>query len=136
MQRIHYRSVISRRKKKSSSQGTFNSRPLQESRSPPSMMSSPRKDKKITPSVLPLQPKGPLSYVIGSYVTSLSNVLQSSGPDISSTSQQNFVIHSYFHCRVTQHFFDRGHASQRNEDPLEQGKGKRNSFHLPCFFIF
>ncbi|GBM39976.1 hypothetical protein AVEN_243394-1, partial [Araneus ventricosus] len=40
--------------------------------------------KKITPSVLPLQPKGPLSYVIGSYVTSLSNVLQSSGPDISS----------------------------------------------------
>ncbi|GBL80942.1 hypothetical protein AVEN_119409-1 [Araneus ventricosus] len=52
------------------------------------------------------------------------------------TSQQNFVIHSYFHCRVTQHFFDRGHASRRNNDPLEQGKGERNSFHLPCFFIF
>ncbi|GBM55002.1 hypothetical protein AVEN_238933-1 [Araneus ventricosus] len=84
MQRIHYRSVISRRKKKSSLLGTFNPRPLPESRSPPSMISSPRKKKKITPSVLPLQPKGPLSYVIGSYVTSLSNVLQSSGPDISS----------------------------------------------------
>ncbi|GBM58369.1 hypothetical protein AVEN_185480-1 [Araneus ventricosus] len=31
--------------------------------------------------------------------------------------------------------FHRGHASRRNEDPLEQGKGKRNTFHLPCFFI-
>ncbi|GBM51853.1 hypothetical protein AVEN_8714-1 [Araneus ventricosus] len=31
------------KEKKSSSQGTFNSRPLQESRSPPSMMSSTRK---------------------------------------------------------------------------------------------
>ncbi|GBO44795.1 hypothetical protein AVEN_52225-1 [Araneus ventricosus] len=82
MQRIHYRSVISRRKK-SSSLGTFNPRPLQESRSPPSMMSSPRK-KKNHP-VCPSPPtKSPLSYVIGSYVTSLSNVLQSSGPDISS----------------------------------------------------
>ncbi|GBM64121.1 hypothetical protein AVEN_159851-1 [Araneus ventricosus] len=50
-------------------------------RSPPSIMSStPKKH----PSVLLLQPKGPLSYVAGSYVTSLSNVLQSSGPDISS----------------------------------------------------
>ncbi|GBM26760.1 hypothetical protein AVEN_175910-1 [Araneus ventricosus] len=71
-------------KKKSSSQGTFNSRSLQESRLPPSMMSSTRKLKELPPSVLPLQPKGPLSYVTGSYVTSLSNVLQSSGPDISS----------------------------------------------------
>ncbi|GBM97436.1 hypothetical protein AVEN_247345-1 [Araneus ventricosus] len=44
----------------------------------------PPKKKRITPSVLPLQPKGPLSYVIGSYVTSLSNVLQSPGSDISS----------------------------------------------------
>ncbi|GBN14207.1 hypothetical protein AVEN_141644-1 [Araneus ventricosus] len=44
----------------------------------------PPKKKKIPPSVLPLQPKSPLFYVIGSYVTSLSNVLQSSGPDISS----------------------------------------------------
>ncbi|GBN74859.1 hypothetical protein AVEN_89251-1 [Araneus ventricosus] len=35
-------------------------------------------------SVLLLQPKSPLSYVTGSYVTSLSNALQSSGPDISS----------------------------------------------------
>ncbi|GBO19132.1 hypothetical protein AVEN_56082-1 [Araneus ventricosus] len=32
--------------KKSSSLGTFNPRPLQESRSPPSMMSSPRKKRK------------------------------------------------------------------------------------------
>ncbi|GBO11695.1 hypothetical protein AVEN_84375-1, partial [Araneus ventricosus] len=76
--------AASSRRKKTSSLGTFNPQPLQESRSPPSMMSSPRKEKRITPSVLPLQPKGPLSYVIGSYVTSLSNVLQSSGPDISS----------------------------------------------------
>ncbi|GBM83245.1 hypothetical protein AVEN_79338-1 [Araneus ventricosus] len=43
-----------------------------------------KKKKALTPSVLPLQPKRPLSYVTGSYVTSLSNVLQSSGPDISS----------------------------------------------------
>ncbi|GBO42909.1 hypothetical protein AVEN_267375-1 [Araneus ventricosus] len=33
--------------KKSSSLGTFNPRPLQESRSPPSMMSSPRKKKSL-----------------------------------------------------------------------------------------
>ncbi|GBN49819.1 hypothetical protein AVEN_123152-1 [Araneus ventricosus] len=46
-------------------------------------MSSPRKKKNH--SVYSSPPtKSPLSYVTGSYVTSLSNVLQSSGPDISS----------------------------------------------------
>ncbi|GBN11548.1 hypothetical protein AVEN_246246-1 [Araneus ventricosus] len=29
--------------------------------------------------------------------------------------------------------FTGGHASRRNEDPPEQGKKKRNTFHLPCF---
>ncbi|GBN35589.1 hypothetical protein AVEN_136092-1 [Araneus ventricosus] len=83
MQRIHYRSVISRRKK------IIFAGDLQLPISPRVPFTSfddvqPRKEKKITPSVLPLQPKSPLSYVTGSYVTSLSNVLQSSGPDISS----------------------------------------------------
>ncbi|GBN91425.1 hypothetical protein AVEN_90298-1 [Araneus ventricosus] len=84
MQRIHHRSVLPTTKK-NSSLGTFNSRPLQESRSPPSMMSSPRKKRKSLRLSFPSNQKARFSYVIGSYVTSLSNVLQSSGPDISSS---------------------------------------------------
>ncbi|GBN28530.1 hypothetical protein AVEN_221676-1 [Araneus ventricosus] len=76
----HYGSVISRRKKIIFA-GDLQLPTSPRVRSPPSMMSSTRKK---TPSVLLLQPKGPLSYVTGSYVISLSNVLQSSGPDISS----------------------------------------------------
>ncbi|GBM53769.1 hypothetical protein AVEN_145341-1 [Araneus ventricosus] len=54
--------------------------PEEENRPPPSLKFSPRKKLKPRLSSSSNQ-KGPLPYVTGSYVTSLSNVLQSSGQD-------------------------------------------------------
>ncbi|GBM16804.1 hypothetical protein AVEN_9391-1 [Araneus ventricosus] len=51
------------------------------------------------------------------------------------TSQQNCVIHSYFHCRLTQHFLT-GPCFAEKRRSTGAGEGERNSFHLPCFFIF
>ncbi|GBO28351.1 hypothetical protein AVEN_90530-1 [Araneus ventricosus] len=102
-------------------------RTRREKRSPPSLKFSPRK-KTQTPSVLLLQPKSPLPYVTGSYVTSLSIVLQSSGQDqIFHHPTVKFRHPPVFSLQRDSAVFTGDHASRRNEDYTfrklpEQGK--------------
>ncbi|GBM53097.1 hypothetical protein AVEN_210178-1 [Araneus ventricosus] len=78
--------------------------------------------------------KGPLPYVTGSYVTSLSNVVQSLGQDqIFHLPTVKFRHPPEFSLQRDSAVFTGDHASRRNEEPPEQGKKKRNTFHLPCF---
>ncbi|GBN13517.1 hypothetical protein AVEN_144721-1 [Araneus ventricosus] len=132
MQRIHYRSVLPT--KKILFAGTFNPRPLQESRSPPSMMSSPgKKNHSVCPSPPTKRPAFLRHRQLRHFPLERSPKFRTR---YFVTSQQNFVIHSYFHCRVTQHFFRPGPCfaeKRRSTGAGERGKELISSpllFHL------
>ncbi|GBN15808.1 hypothetical protein AVEN_171057-1 [Araneus ventricosus] len=108
--------------------------PEKEKRPPPSLKFRPRK-KKLKPRLSSSSnQKGPLPYVTCSYVTSLSNVLQSLGQDqIFYQPTVKFRHPPVFSLQRDSAVFTGDHASRRNEEPPEQRKKKRNAFHLPCF---
>ncbi|GBL80532.1 hypothetical protein AVEN_225230-1 [Araneus ventricosus] len=104
--------------------------PAEEKRPPPSLKFSLRKKKTQNPRLSSSSnQKGPLPYV-----TSFSNVLQSLGQDqIFHQPTVKFRHPPVFSLQRDSAVFTGDHASQRNEEPPEQGKKKRNAFHLPCF---
>ncbi|GBN53912.1 hypothetical protein AVEN_22348-1 [Araneus ventricosus] len=116
--------------KDSSSPGTFNSRSLRESHSPPSMMSSPRKKNHSLPLSFPSNQKARFPTSQGA--TSLPSRTFSKVQDqIFRHLTAKFRHPLVFSLPRDSTVSYRGHASWRNEDPLEQGK--RNTFHLLLF---
>ncbi|GBM92137.1 hypothetical protein AVEN_104188-1, partial [Araneus ventricosus] len=128
----HYGSVISRREKNHLRRGP--STP-DLSKSPFTSLDDVQHPKKLKPRLFSSSnQRGSLLYVTGSYVTSLSNVLQSLEQDqIFHQPTVKFRHPPVFSLQRDSAVFTGDHASRRNEEPPEQGKKKRNAFHLPCF---
>ncbi|GBN27583.1 hypothetical protein AVEN_227280-1 [Araneus ventricosus] len=108
--------------------------PAEDKRPPPSLKFSPRKKNSKPPSVLLLQPKRPASLrhrQLRHFPFERSPKFRT-GPDISSA-HKKFRHPPVFSLQRDSAVFTGDHASRRNEEPPEQGKKKRNTFHLPCF---